>query len=54
MSYENFKFRLVNYFTILVSFIFIGFVTSKKSGENSKEFFLSGRNMPWWILAYPW
>ena len=32
-------------------FILIGFITSKKSGENSKEFFLSGRNMPWWMLG---
>lgn len=24
---------------------------SKKSGKNSTEFFLSGRNMPWWLLG---
>ncbi|WP_206080366.1 sodium:solute symporter family protein [Mangrovimonas sp. CR14] len=31
--------------------ILIGIVVSKKSGENSSEFFLSGRNMPWWLLG---
>ena len=34
-----------------ISFIVIGFLTSKKSGKNSKEYFLSGRNMPWWLLG---
>ena len=29
----------------------IGLWTSRKSGESSKEFFLSGRNMPWWLLG---
>ena len=38
-------------FSFFAVFIFIGFVTSKKSGKNSKEFFLSGRNMPWWMLG---
>ena len=38
-------------FSFFGVFIFIGFITSKKSGENSKEFFLSGRNMPWWMLG---
>ena len=38
-------------FSFFGVFILIGFITSKKSGENSKEFFLSGRNMPWWMLG---
>ncbi|MFC4870472.1 sodium:solute symporter family protein [Negadavirga shengliensis] len=29
----------------------IGVLTSKKAGKNAKEFFLSGRNMPWWLLG---
>ena len=29
----------------------IGVYASKRSGESSKEFFLSGRNMPWWLLG---
>lgn len=36
------------FFTIL---IVIGFATSKKAGKSSSEFFLSGRNMPWWLLG---
>ena len=31
--------------------LFIGVYVSKKSGKNSVEFFLSGRNMPWWLLG---
>ena len=38
-------------FSFFGVFILIGFLTSKKSGESSKEFFLSGRNMPWWMLG---
>ncbi len=40
---------------IIISFLLltllIGIVVSKKSGENASEFFLSGRNMPWWLLG---
>ncbi|PKP39932.1 MAG: Na+:solute symporter [Bacteroidetes bacterium HGW-Bacteroidetes-13] len=31
--------------------LFIGLYVSKKSGKDSTEFFLSGRNMPWWLLG---
>ncbi len=31
--------------------LLIGFATSKKAGKNASEFFLSGRNMPWWLLG---
>ena len=31
--------------------LIIGFVVSKKSGISSDEYFLSGRNMPWWLLG---
>ena len=34
----------------IVSLI-IGIVTSRKAGSSSAEFFLSGRNMPWWLLG---
>lgn len=40
---------------IIVSFFLlsmaIGLYTSKKSGKNTANFFLSGRNMPWWLLG---
>ncbi|MHC4192981.1 MAG: sodium:solute symporter family transporter, partial [Planctomycetota bacterium] len=29
----------------------IGIIVSKKAGRSSSEFFLSGRNMPWWLLG---
>ena len=29
----------------------IGIYVSKKAGRNSSEFFLSGKNMPWWLLG---
>jgi len=34
----------------LVSLL-IGLFTAKKAGSSAKEFFLSGRNMPWWLLG---
>jgi solute:Na+ symporter, SSS family len=44
----------VDYLIIVTFFattLFIGIWVSKQSGENSGEFFLSGRNMPWWLLG---
>ncbi|OAB78079.1 sodium:solute symporter family protein [Cochleicola gelatinilyticus] len=32
-------------------FLIIGFLVAKRSGKNTQEFFLSGRNMPWWLLG---
>lgn len=29
----------------------IGLVVAKQAGKSSKDFFLSGRNMPWWLLG---
>lgn len=29
----------------------IGLIVSQQSGKNSKNYFLSGRNMPWWLLG---
>ena len=31
--------------------LIIGFLVSKKSASSSSEYFLSGRNMPWWLLG---
>lgn len=31
--------------------LWIGLRDSKKSGSSTDEFFLSGRNMPWWLLG---
>ncbi|MBN2402678.1 MAG: Na+:solute symporter [Spirochaetes bacterium] len=44
----------VDYFLILIYFI-ITFIIAiffyKRSGKNTEEFFLSGRNLPWWIAG---
>ena len=32
--------------------LIIGVVVSKRSGKNTAEYFLSGRNMPWWLLGF--
>ena len=31
--------------------LLIGIIVSKKSGRSASDFFLSGRNMPWWLLG---
>ncbi len=31
--------------------ILIGVITSRKAGKSFNDFFLSGRNMPWWLLG---
>ncbi len=36
---------------ILLIYLAIGFYTSRTAGKNLNEFFLSGRNMPWWLLG---
>lgn len=37
--------------SFLVLFAGIGIYVSKQAGKDSKAFFLSGRNMPWWLLG---
>ncbi len=36
----------------LLTTLGIGVWVSRKSGKDSSEFFLSGRNMPWWLLGF--
>jgi len=31
--------------------LLIGLIVMKRAGKNVEEFFLSGRNMPWWLLG---
>ena len=31
--------------------VMIGVLVSRKAGKSYSEFFLSGRNMPWWLLG---
>ena len=32
-------------------FLLIGVFMAKRSGKNTQEFFLSGKNMPWWLFG---
>lgn len=34
-----------------VIYLIIGVVVARQAGKDSAEFFLSGRNMPWWLLG---
>src|SRR3989304_262987 len=36
----------------LVLLTIIGLLTSKSGGKDSESFFLSKRNMPWWLLGF--
>lgn len=42
-------------YTIIIGFflisLLIGVWASKSAGKSSADFFLSGRNMPWWLLG---
>ncbi|PRY89746.1 sodium:solute symporter family protein [Mongoliibacter ruber] len=45
---------LIDWGIIIAFFVIsmlIGVYTSRKAGKSAKEFFLSGRNMPWWLLG---
>ncbi|MEQ9424545.1 MAG: sodium:solute symporter family protein [Cyclobacteriaceae bacterium] len=49
MTFELLDWLIIAAF-FLVSLV-IGIVVSKKAGESTSAFFLSGRNMPWWMLG---
>ena len=49
MSLTAFDWSIIAAF-FLVSLL-IGLYAAKKAGKNTAEFFLSGRNMPWWLLG---
>jgi len=43
-------------YAIIIGFfilsLLIGILVAKQSGKSSESFFLSGRNMPWWLLGF--
>ena len=44
----------IDWFIIAAFFVFslvVGLWVSRKAGASTSEFFLSGRNMPWWLLG---
>ncbi|HHM21864.1 MAG TPA: Na+:solute symporter [Bacteroidetes bacterium] len=50
MQLSTFDWSFIIGFFILS--IAIGVVAAKKAGESYDNFFLSGRNMPWWLLGF--
>ncbi|NNC83616.1 MAG: Na+:solute symporter [Flavobacteriales bacterium] len=42
---------IVIIFSLLAIYLGVGIWSSKKSKKGSREFFLSGGNMPWWLLG---
>ncbi len=45
---------LIDWIIIVAFFVIsliVGLAVSKTAGKNTSEFFLSGRNMPWWLLG---
>ncbi|MDG1811730.1 MAG: Na+:solute symporter [Polaribacter sp.] len=49
VSLSTFDYVLI--FSFFAITLFIGIYVSKKSGKSASEYFLSGRNMPWWLLG---
>lgn len=49
MTLSNLDFAFIGIF-FLISLL-IGILVSKQSGASSKSYFLSDRNMPWWLLG---
>jgi len=50
MNLSTLDYSIIIGFFVLI--LIIGIVVSKKSGKNTTEYFLSGRNMPWWLLGF--
>tara|TARA_B110000902_G_scaffold15329_1_gene18049 strand:+ start:911 stop:2716 length:1806 start_codon:yes stop_codon:yes gene_type:complete len=49
MTLSTLDWGIIILFFILT--LVIGLLVSRKAGTSSTEFFLSGRNMPWWLLG---
>ncbi|MBR9913801.1 MAG: Na+:solute symporter [Algicola sp.] len=49
MNISTLDWTIIIFFLLL--FAGIGIYVSKQAGKDSKAFFLSGRNMPWWLLG---
>ena len=49
MHLQNIDWAIIGIFFVIV--LAIGFIASRTAGKNTKEFFLGGRHMPWWLLG---
>ncbi|MBS3993041.1 MAG: Na+:solute symporter [Bacteroidetes bacterium] len=50
MHLTSLDFFIIIFFFLTV--LIIGIIVSKKSGASTTEYFLSGRNLPWWLLGF--
>src|SRR5690606_4902705 len=47
-------FQIIDWGILILFFVLlllVGYFSSRNAGKNSTNFFLSGRNMPWWVLG---
>ena len=49
ITLSNFDFTII--FSLFAVILIIGIYVGKTSGKNTNQYFLSGRNMPWWLLG---
>ncbi len=49
MALEYIDWTIIIIFLVVLTII--GLISSRKGGKDSASFFLSGRNMPWWLLG---
>ena len=49
ISLSNLDYTII--FSLFAVILFIGIYVGKTSGKNTNQYFLSGRNMPWWLLG---
>jgi solute:Na+ symporter, SSS family len=49
MNLQTIDWIIIGVFFAIV--LAIGFVASRTAGKNTREFFLGGRGMPWWLLG---
>lgn len=49
MAFKNIDWIIIGIFLVVLTAI--GLISSRKGGKDSASFFLSGRNMPWWLLG---
>ena len=50
MELKTFDFLIIGAFVALL--LGIGIYSAKSANKSSSEYFLSGRNMPWWLLGF--
>ncbi len=50
MSLHPIDFIIIVFFFLVT--LSVGWITMRRAGKNTSEFFLSGRNMPWWLLGF--